>query len=143
MEEQTDNGFTSFLGTGWSFPPKFSKQKRGVSLVSNELDIKESLQVLLSTELGERVMRPDYGCDLHYLLFEKLDATTRTYVGDLIRRSILLYESRIDIESIDFAPAIGDDNVIDIMIEFTVRTTNSRSNYVYPFYKIEGTNLST
>lgn len=141
MAEENESGFTSFLGTGWSFPTRFVKQKGGVALVSDELDIEQSLGILLSTELGERVMRPDFGCDLHHLLFETLNATTRTYVADLIRKAILLYEPRIDVERIEFTPAEGDDNVIDITIEYRVRSTNSRSNYVYPFYLNEGTNL--
>ena len=50
--------FLSFLGTGWSFPPEFNNMTGTVEMVSNVDDINQSLQILLSTTLGERVMQP-------------------------------------------------------------------------------------
>ena len=60
-----NNLFNSFLGTGWKFPPEFNNQTGTVEMVSDYTDIKESLDILLSTSLGERVMQPDYGCNLN------------------------------------------------------------------------------
>ena len=91
----------AFLGTGWGFPPEFSKGRNEVIMTSNEEDIQKSLQILLTTQLGERVMLPEYGCNLEELLFEKLNRTLITYVTDLIRTAILYHEPRIDVLKID------------------------------------------
>ncbi len=74
----------SFLGTGWSFPPQFSKTEKASKLISNEEDIKNSLVVLLATRVGERIMQPKYGCNLEVLLFEPIDTTLKTYIKDYI-----------------------------------------------------------
>ncbi len=67
--------FNSFLGTGWAFPPAFDNESASVEMVSNYEDIKQSLDILLSTSLGERVMQPDYGCNLTDYIFESLNST--------------------------------------------------------------------
>ncbi len=132
---------TSFLGRGWKFPPEFSKKTNETVMSSGEQNIKESLTVLLSTRVGERVMNPDYGCNLDELLFTPLDLTLKTYVSDLIRTAILYYEPRIDVTSID----IMDDSELEgellVEINYIIRATNSRRNLVYPFYKGEGTDV--
>ena len=63
----------SFLGKGWSFPPSFNKTTGNVEMVKNEIDIKQSLVIYFNTKLGERIMRPDYGCVLHDNQFEKIN----------------------------------------------------------------------
>ena len=92
--------YNSFLGRGWSFPPEFKKGTKSVKLLENEEDIKSSLEILLSTRLGERIMVPDYGCNLDELLFKPLNLTLKTYVIDLIKRAILYHEPRIDVNKI-------------------------------------------
>ncbi len=128
----------SFLGTGWGFPPTFTGA--GVKMVSDEQDIKESLHILLSTEIGERVMQPQYGCNMHRLVFEPLDTSLQAYMEDLIRTAILYFEPRIILNSITLEPQVNEGR-IDICIDYTIATTNTRHNYVYPFYKQEGTEI--
>jgi phage baseplate assembly protein W len=127
----------SFLGTGWSFPPSFIKPSHEVAMLSDEPDIESSLKILLSTRQGERVMRPDYGCNLDELVFEPLTTTFKTYIKDLISTAILYYEPRIDVNRIDLDDTGELDGRILISIDYTVRSTNSRFNFVYPFYKSE------
>jgi uncharacterized protein len=130
----------SFLGTGWSFPPAFSRDSGTVEMVSNEEDIKQSLNILLSTSLGERVMQPKYGCNLNDYLFDGLDSSTIGYIKDRVANSILYYEPRIIVERIEVT---GDDSAdllegkFTISVEYTIPGTNSRFNYVYDFYKNE------
>lgn len=90
----------SFLGRGWSFPPEFSKESRSVKMLEDEADIKSSLEILLSTRLGERIMVPGYGCNLEELLFSPLNLTLKTYVIDLIKTAILYHEPRIDVKKL-------------------------------------------
>lgn len=133
--------FTSFLGTGWSFPSKFEKQTKKVAMVSEEDDIRESLIILLSTRPGERVMNPLYGCNLDDLLFAPLNLTLKTYVSDLIDTAILYFEPRIDLEKVDIS--VNNDLEGELLIElnYMVRSTNTRRNLVYPFYRGEGTDV--
>lgn len=132
----------SFLGTGWSFPPSFDKTARFVRMSSDEKDIRESLLVLLSTRPGERIMVPGYGCSLESLLFESINLTLTTQITDLIRTAILYYEPRIDLENVTLDETHILDGRIDIILNYRVRTTNSRQNMVYPFYRNEGNDIS-
>jgi phage baseplate assembly protein W len=131
----------NFLGIGWSFPPEFKESTKAVTMLSDENDIKSSLEILLSTKIGERIMQPKYGCNMDELLFTPLNRTLKTFVSELIRTAILYHEPRIDVEKIDITK--GDDlsGELLVLIDFKVRATNSRINMVYPFYKQEGTNL--
>ncbi len=133
--------FDSFLGTGWSFPPEFNKKAKTVVMTSDEEDIKRSLEVLLSTRLGERVMQPTYGCNLEDLLFNPLDLTLKTYIIELIKTAILYHEPRIDAEKVDIDPTNELEGELLILVDYRIRATNSRANFVFPFYKAEGTDV--
>jgi phage baseplate assembly protein W len=127
----------SFLGTGWGFPPRFDKKLTRVEMLSDAEDIQSSLEILLSTRPGERVMLPGYGCNLDELVFEPLTTTFKTYIIDLIQTAILYHEPRIDVNRIDLDDTGDLEGRILITIEYTIRSTNSRYNFVYPFYKNE------
>lgn len=132
----------SFLGTGWAFPPEFDVEQKQVKMISDEEDIKSSLHVLLTTKLGERVMLPDFGCNLEELLFESLDRTLITYVVELIKTAILYHEPRIDVLKIDISETEPLEGKLMIEITYRVRATNSRRNMVFPFYREEGTDIN-
>jgi phage baseplate assembly protein W len=129
----------SFLGRGWSFPPTFTKGV-GVEMLKGEDDIQSSLQILLSTRIGERVMQPEYGCNTDNMAFEKMNAGFQTFMIKQIKEAILLYEPRIDLQNIDLITQDDVNGLILISVDYIVRTTNSRSNLVYPYYITEGTN---
>ncbi|MOA14961.1 Lysozyme [compost metagenome] len=131
----------SFLGTGWGFPPQFDKTLSAVNMISDVEDINSSLGILLSTRQGERVMQPTYGCNLDELVFEPLTTTFKTYIKDLIATAILYYEPRIDVNRIELDDSEELQGKIIITVEYTVRSTNSRFNFVYPYYKTEGTEV--
>jgi phage baseplate assembly protein W len=132
----------AYLGTGWGFPPTFDRDARQVTLVSGKDDIYESLQVLLTTSLGERVMQPTYGCNLTELLFEPLSPSVASNIKELIRTAILYHEPRIRLEAVDLSLNRQLEGVVDIQIDFTILSTNSRFSYVYPFYLKEGAGLA-
>jgi phage baseplate assembly protein W len=134
--------YKSFLGTGWSFPPSFSKTKKGIIMVSDEEDIKQSLNILLSTSLGERVMQPEYGCELTGYVFETLNASIKADIRNLVERAILFHEPRIKVDNITLEGSDDVEGTLYIVIDYTIITTNNRSNYVYPFYINEGTNIT-
>jgi hypothetical protein len=103
-------------------------------MVSEELDIEQSLTILLGTRPGERVMRPDYGCNLDQMLFEPLTTTLITLMQETIRTAILYHEARIDLKRVTIAPRAAESGLVNIEIDYVVRSTNSRYNFVYPFY---------
>ena len=111
-------------------------------MISDEEDIESSLNILLSTRLGERVMVPEYGCNLDELLFEGLTRTLITYVIELIKTAILYHEPRIDVIRIDISETDPLEGVLMIHLDYKIRATNSRKNMVFPFYKQEGTDLN-
>lgn len=124
----------SFLGTGWSFPPTFTRGGAEVELVSGAEDIHQSLQILLSTRLGERVMQDEFGCDLSYVLFEEVDQSLVNSLTSIISDAILYHEPRISLDSLDISESETQSGLLLISIEYTIRSTNSRFNMVYPFY---------
>jgi uncharacterized protein len=135
-----ENSKNSFLGKGWAFPPTFNKATATVEMVSDEEDIRQSLHILLSTSLGERVMQPDYGCNLNDYVFEGLNSTTIGYIKERVANSILYYEPRIVVEHIEVTNAGSVDNLEGrflIDLSYSIPGTNSRFNYVYDFYKNE------
>ena len=138
MAERGADTQISFLGTGWSFPPEFVNGGPGgsgqVRMTSDEEDIQASLKILLSTGAGERFLNPKYGLDLRDQLFESLGTTALNYLQDRVRDGILIYEPRIDaVVSLDSSRAT--EGVILLVLDYTVRTTNSRYNLVFPFYQ--------
>jgi phage baseplate assembly protein W len=132
----------SFLGTGWSFPPEFDPVARKSRMVSADEDIRESLRILLSTAPGERVMNPSFGCGLKTRVFDTVSASMITEVKDMVERAILFYEPRITLNGIDVVVRDALGGILDIDIRYTVRSTNTRSNMVYPFYYLEATNAN-
>lgn len=131
----------SFLGRGWSFPPTFNRGVPGVEMLDREEDIASSLDVLLSTTRGERVMQPRYGCNMEELVFESLDARMKTLMADQIESAILYHEPRIKLESVRLDDSREPEGVVLIEIVYRVKSTNSRFNFVYPYYKREGTDI--
>lgn len=128
---------TSFLGTGWKFPIQFTKTTGNVEMLSDEDDIQSSLHVLLLTRIGERIMQPSYGCNLDVLMFEAINESLIAYVRDLVFTAVYYYEPRINPEDVSVT-ATEDEGIVLVDVEYTIRTTNSRHNLVFPFYLDEG-----
>jgi uncharacterized protein len=143
MKEQN----TSFLGTGWAFPPKFNFEMGKVETVIDEEDIRQSLRIILGTIPGERIMFPTFGCGIRKFVFESNDPTQISMLKDAIYDAILYHEPRIKLEKIEIKDDtqikenIQLEGLIHIHIYYTVIITNTRSNLVYPFYLKEGTNI--
>jgi phage baseplate assembly protein W len=132
----------TFLGRGWSFPPTFNLSIAGVEMLEEEADIASSLEVLLTTAQGERVMLPQYGCNLDELVFESLDTGMKTLMADKVESAILYHEPRIELEKVQLDDSRELEGVVLIDIIYRVKTTNSRFNFVYPYYKAEGTDIN-
>ncbi|MDJ0728841.1 MAG: GPW/gp25 family protein [Crocosphaera sp.] len=133
-----DNNNTAYLGTGWGFPPTFDQRSGTVDLVSAEVDIQQSLTILLSTSLGERVLQPTYGCNLRDSLFEALSPNVASHLKEQVRTAILYHEPRIRLNQIDLNLDEQQQGIALITVDYTILSTNSRFSLVYPFYLQEG-----
>src|SRR5436190_21128702 len=123
-----------YLGRGWSFPPDFVLAPPGVTMLEEEADVASSLEILLSTTPGERIMQPLYGCNLSELLFESLDTRMKTLMADKVESAILYYEPRVTLESVNLHDSLELEGVVPIEVAYRVKTTNSRLNFVYPYH---------
>jgi uncharacterized protein len=143
MANEQDILEPSILGRGWSFPPTFSKLTKSLVLTADEEDIRKSMEILLSTTIGERFLQPAYGCNLDDYVFEPMNATIETSIKIAIKNAILLFEPRIQLLSLklDTTTFINEGRV-DINVDYQIISTNSRFNLVYPFYLNEANNKS-
>jgi phage baseplate assembly protein W len=129
----------SFLGTGWSFPTTFDRQRATVIMSSDAANIKQSLWVLLSTSLGERIMLATYGTNLRSKVFDSLTETLANDIKAIVAKGILDWEPRIEVSGIAIQQLNALEGLLGLSIDFIVRQTNTRANLVYPFYLNEAT----
>ncbi len=142
MTDQND-----FLGKGWSFPPQFVKGKAipngEVLMVAGREDIDQSLGILLRTSLGERVMLPDFGCNLADYQFDPMNSALLGFVKDLVYNAILFYEPRIKVLNLEVSSPDSWDAIegkLLFEIEYSIIGTNSRFNFVFDYYLTESAN---
>ncbi|CAN5548741.1 GPW/gp25 family protein [soil metagenome] len=126
---------TDFLGRGWAFPLRIDGSG-GFALAEGEADVTESMRLILGTAYGERPMRPEYGCGIHDLLFDTIDATLAGRIAADVTASLTRWEPRISVESVTAAPAPEQGHVLLIDISYRISATNDRRNLVFPFYSI-------
>ena len=121
-----------FLGRGWAFPPSFGDGE--ARMIEDEADIHDSLVILFGTRPGERALQPGYGLDLTPLLFEPLSTTLTTLLKDRITTNLLVFEPRIKVLDLVIDDAQAAEGLLLIRLAYSVRSTNSRFNLVYPYY---------
>jgi len=141
--QNEQNPDRNFIGRGWGFPPQFDISSKTVVMTGEEEDINNSLHILLSTIVGERVMNMSYGCNLDALVFESLDTSTITFIKSKIETAILFYEARIELQRIEINTQNILEGVVLIEVDYIISLTNNRFNFVFPFYREEGTELQS
>lgn len=132
----------SFLGTGWSFPPTFRREWYGVEMVSDEENVKKSIQIILQTITGERVMLPTFGCNLQPYVFEPMNVPNIAMIEKIVKDALIYHEPRIIVGDLN-STLNPEEGLLEISIDYTIITTNTRYNYVFPFYTKEATNIET
>lgn len=124
----------SYLGRGWSFPVRLHEKEGTIRLSEYERDVQESIWIILSTSKGERVMRPDFGCGIHDLVFEVINTTTLAEIENNVEQALGIFEPRIDVRKVSALTGGGMDGQLRISIDYFIRGTNNQLNLVYPFY---------
>jgi phage baseplate assembly protein W len=121
-----------FLGSGWRYPVGLEGAR--IAMSAHEEKVSESVWIVLATARGERVMRSDFGCGIHDLVFAPNNAATSARVADEARTALVRWEPRIEILDLTAAPHPEQPATLLVQIRYRVRTTNNVFNLVYPFY---------
>lgn len=127
----------NFLGVGWKYPVYINFEGK-IAKSEYEEDIKEAIWIILGTAKGERVMRPDFGCGIHDLVFTPINTATITLVENSVREALTIWEPRIELIKVEASSEKSEEGKMLVSIDYRVRTTNNRFNLVYPFYIKEG-----
>lgn len=130
MSENVRN--REFLGQGLAFPLQMDP-RGGIALAAGERDIEQSIRIILGTIPGERVMRPEFGCYIHDLVFAPHDAATEGLAIHYIERALERWEPRVTLRSVTTLPSAQDGTML-IEIKYQVKDTHDERSIVYPFY---------
>ena len=128
----------AFLGRGWKFPVGVNPATGRIAMSEYEQDIKESIRIILATAPGERLMRPDFGCGIHDLVFSTISRATLGLFESRVREALIKWETRVEIISLDISAREADKGKLLINLNYRVRDTNHVFNLVFPFYLTEG-----
>lgn len=123
-----------FEGRGFAFPPSFGPGGASVAMVEGDADIAESLQIILATAAGERVMQPDFGANLEEFLFEEMDPSLIAQVSQTVSDAIQIHEPRIELTDVQVTPDPDTAGLLRVELSYVNLATNSRWNLVWPFY---------
>ncbi len=128
---------SDIIGSGWRFPPNVDG-RGGIALVSLEQEIEEAIEIILSTPKGQRVMRPEFGCRIHELIFAPIDAGTAASASHYVREALGWWEPRIKVENVTVDTDPSSPSCLLIHISYRIRATHDERALVYPFYTIPG-----
>jgi phage baseplate assembly protein W len=128
----------AFLGRGWAMPVDLDPRTGHVASVAYEEDIRQSILIILQTVPGERVMRPNFGCGIHDLVFTALDSTTVQLIRSSVEEALRRCEARIDVLGVTVDEDATSEGQLLVEIEYRVRKTNQTGNLVFPYYFGEG-----
>lgn len=134
MDDSQDK---AFLGRGWAFPVQ-SGPDGEIKMAAYEEDIRLAILIILQTNPGERVMRPDFGAGLNALVFEPVNTTSMALVKHRVEQALILWEPRINLQEVQVTTDLEERNRLLIEVSYQVRATNTFYNLVYPFYLLEG-----
>lgn len=126
-----------FLGVGWAFPVGVDARGR-IALARQERDIEEAMRIILLTPKGQRVMRPEFGCQIHDLMFAPNDATTAGLAAYYVEEALGMWEPRIHIKEVTARPDTENQGRLLIDISYEIKATHDSRSLVFPFYRIPG-----
>ena len=123
----------NFLGRGWKYPVEVDRAG-GIAMTELDESIRQSILIILGTAPGERVMRPNFGCGIHDLVYAPNNLNTASLAGHFCVEALTKWEPRVEEVEAHADPSEDDANRLDITIKYKVRASNSSRNLVYPFY---------
>jgi phage baseplate assembly protein W len=124
---------SDFIGTGWRFPI-LPDESGGLGYVADDVNIEQALHILLLTDVGQRVMRPDFGCKAPRLVFAPGSVQYLRLLEITIREAVRDWEPRVELEDVRAEVDPNEETRVTASISYRVRQTNTRNNLVFPFY---------
>lgn len=128
----------NFLGCGISFPPRVDEVTGRIRMSSQEDDIREAIRIILFTGKGERVMQPEFGCQIRKYAFSSMGMIDRTGMEEEVRQALIRWEPRITDTEVKVDDGRAEQGMVEIHISYAVRATNNPYNLVFPYYINEG-----
>ena len=126
-----------FLGNGWAFPISVDARGR-IALARQENDIEQAIRMILMTPKGQRVMRPNFGCGIHDLLFAPNDSATAGLAAHYVEDALRMWEPRIRVLEVTAERDPNAPECLLIEIRYEIKSTHDRRALVFPFYSIPG-----
>ncbi len=123
----------TFLGRGWNFPVSPDERKKNLEYTGGPEKVRQAIQIILDTDPGERIMRPDFGCGLRRYLMKPNTTATRALIQREVGIALRAWEPRIDVQGVEVTPG-EDPSLILIEIFYTHKRDGRKGNFVYPFY---------
>ncbi|NDI99688.1 GPW/gp25 family protein [Flavobacterium sp. LaA7.5] len=142
MDKQNNEIENHFLGVGWAFPVAFSAGNHRLEQSWYEDNVNDAINIILQTKMGERTMLPDFGSGMQQYFFRQMNATLKGQLEDAVKTALLEQEPRISVQNVTATYADMQNGLVEIYIDYIYNQTNTRHNYVYPFYVKEGTNIN-
>ena len=141
MDEELDIVQKEFLGSGWAFPVTFSRGNNQLELTQYEDNINNSIDIIMKTYRGQRPFENQFGSGMQRFFFQKMNETMKGDIQQTVKSALLENEPRITVMDVTVEYTDMLNGLIEVRIDYIYNQTNTRHNYVYPFYVNEGTNL--
>jgi phage baseplate assembly protein W len=122
-----------FLGQGWRFPI-LPDDTGSLGYVADDANVEQSVRLLLLTDIGQRVMRPDFGCKAPRLVFAPGSMQYLRLLETTVREAVRDWEPRVVLEDVRAEVDPREETRVIVSINYRVRQTNTRTNLVFPFY---------
>jgi phage baseplate assembly protein W len=128
---------SDFLGVGWAFPVKVDARGR-IGLARQEQDVEQAIRMIVLTPKGQRVMRPEFGCHIHELIFAPNDGATAGLAARYVEEALGMWEPRIQVMDVKAGVDPSDPSCLLIEVIYELKATNDQRSLVFPFYTIPG-----
>jgi uncharacterized protein len=121
-----------YLGCGLTFP--LTTDGRGLLLAEPEQDIEQAIRIILGTIPNERIMRPEFGCRIHELVFAPFNGTTEALAILYVEEALERWEPRVEVREVDVAQHPQLESAMLIDIRYRIKDTYDERSLVYPLY---------
>jgi uncharacterized protein len=130
-----DSAYDIIIGSGWSFPIEVDG-RGGIKRSRGAAEIEEAIALIIGTPIGQRLMRPEFGCRIHELIFAPVNAATMSTARQYVEEALGYWEPRIDVLDVQAAPSRDAAECMLITVSYRIRATHDERALVYPFYSI-------
>jgi phage baseplate assembly protein W len=137
QQQKEEHWMRDYLGSGWAFPIQVDAHGR-IALAHQERDIEEAMRIILLTPKGQRVMRPEFGCQIHELIFSPNDATTAGLAAHYVEEALNMWEPRIRVQEVITAQDPDEPGRMLVTVLYEIKATHDKRSLVFPFYRIPG-----